>query len=40
MVNGKKYTKRSTKIKWLRFTNELTDTSLESTSDENEGNVI
>ena len=36
----KKYKKRSTQTKRLRFTNELTDTFLESSSDEDEGNVI
>ena len=40
MVNGKKHKKRSTETKWLRFTNELTDTFLESSSDEDEGNVV
>ena len=38
--NGKKYKKRSRKIKRLRFTNEFIDTFLESSSDEDEGNVI
>ena len=37
--NGKKYKKRSRKIKRLRFTNEFIDTFLESSSDEDEGNV-
>ena len=40
MVNGKKYKKRSTQTKRLRFTNELTDTFLESSSNEDEGNVV
>ena len=34
--NGKKYKKRSRKIKRLRFTNEFIDTFLESSSDEDE----
>ena len=38
MGNGKKK-KRSRKIKRLRFTNEFIDTFLESSSDEDEGNV-
>ena len=38
--NGKKYKKRSRKIKRLRFTNEFIDTFLQSSSDEDEGNVI
>ena len=37
--NGKKYKKRFRKIKRLRFTNEFIDTFLESSSDEDEGNV-
>ena len=40
MVNGKKYKKHSTKTKQLRFTNKLTDTFLESSNDEDKGNVI
>ena len=40
MVNGKKCEKRSTKAKQLRFTNQLTNTFLESSSEEDEGNVI
>ena len=40
--NGKrkKYKKRPSETKRLRITNELTDTFLESSSDEDEGNVI
>ena len=38
--NGKKYKKHSRKITLLRFTIEFTDTFLESSSDEDEGNVI
>ena len=37
--NGKKYKKRSRKIKRLRFINEFIDAFLESSSDEDEGNV-
>ena len=40
MVNGKKYKKRSTKTKRLRFANKLTDIFFESSSDEDGGNVI
>ena len=38
--NGKKKKKHSRKIKRLRFTNQFIDTFLESSSDEDEGNVI
>ena len=40
MVNRKKSKKRSTEAKQLRFTNQLTNTFLESSSEEDEGNVI
>ena len=39
MRNGIKYKKRSKKTKRLRITNESTDTLLERTSNEDEGNV-
>ena len=39
MGNRKKYKKHSRKINLLRFTIEFTDTFLESSSDEDEGNV-
>ena len=39
MENGKKYKKRSRKIKWLKFTNELINTFFESSRDEVESNV-
>ena len=40
MGNGKKYKKRYRKIKWLRFTNELINAFLKSSSDEDESNVV
>ena len=39
MGNGKKY-KKHRKIKWLRFINKFIDTFLESSSDQDKGNVI
>ena len=40
MGNGKKYKTRSRQIKQLRLTNEFINTFPESSSDEDEGNVI
>ena len=39
MGNGRGKKKSSRKIKWLRFKNKFIDTFLESSSDEDEGNI-